>query len=94
MDCGVRGQLEVWTTKDVLASQKSYRVHFRVGRMDLIEDGLVVGEMAVVDAMEVGVLDIGRGQQEDMIEVLHLVRMQRQERRMDLILVHCSELRV
>ena len=106
MDCGVRGQLEVWTTKDVLASQESYRNHVRFGRMDWLGDELAVEVLAVVAAKEPIALDIGHGQQEDMIEVLmavvigsmvvgaNLVRTQRQERRMDWTLDHCSELHV
>jgi len=106
MDCGVRGQLEVWTTKDVLASQESYRNHVRFGRMDWLGDELAVEVLAVVAAKEPIALDIGHGQQEDMIEVLmavvigsmvvgaNLVRTQRQERRMDWTLGHCSELHV
>lgn len=106
MDCGVRGQLEAWTRKDVLASQESYRDHVRFGRMDWLGDELAVGDLVVVAAMEPVELDIGHGQQEDMIEVLmavvigsmvagaNLVGTQRQERRMDWTLDHCSELRV
>jgi hypothetical protein len=106
MDCGVRGQLGVWITKDVLASQESYRNHVRFGRMDWLGDELAVGELVVVAAMEPVELDIGHGQQEDTIEVLmavvigsmvvaaNLARTQRQERRMDWTLDHCSELRV
>jgi len=106
MDCGVRGQLEVWTTRDVLASQESYRNHVRFGRMDWLGVELAVGVLAVVAAMEPIALDIEHGQQEDMIEVLmaavigsmvvgaNLVRTQRQERRMDWTLDHCSELHV
>jgi hypothetical protein len=48
----VRGQLEVWTTKDVLASQESHRNHVRFGRMDWLGDELAVGEFVVVAAME------------------------------------------
>lgn len=106
MDCEVRGQLEVRTTKDVLASLESHQNHVRFGRMDWIGDELVVEEFVVVAAMGPVELDIGHGQREDMIGVLmavvvgsmvvvaNLVRTQRQERRMGWTLDHCSELRV